>query len=30
MVCEELGIERKEFFTLALDALQPISDDLGL
>jgi len=30
MVCEELGFERSEFFTLALDALQPISDDLGL
>jgi putative nucleotidyltransferase with HDIG domain len=30
MVCEELGIERREFFTLALDALQPISDDLDL
>ncbi len=30
MVCEELGFERNEFFKLALDALQAISDDLGL
>jgi predicted hydrolase (HD superfamily) len=31
MVCEEeLGLERKEFFTLALEALQRISDELGL
>jgi putative nucleotidyltransferase with HDIG domain len=30
MVCEELGLERREFFMLALDALQPISDALGL
>ncbi len=30
MVCEELGFERKEFFKLALDALQGISDNLGL
>jgi putative nucleotidyltransferase with HDIG domain len=30
MVCEELGLERREFFELALEALQPISDDLGL
>ena len=30
MVCEELGLERKEFFTIALDALQPISEELGL
>ena len=30
MVCEELGLERKEFFTIALDALLPISDELGL
>ena len=30
MVCEELGFERKEFFTLALDALQQISDELEL
>ncbi len=31
MVCEEeLGLERKEFFTLALEALQRISDKLGL
>ncbi|KAF5415695.1 MAG: hypothetical protein C5S38_03730 [Candidatus Methanophagaceae archaeon] len=30
MVCEELGLERKEFFTIALDALLPISEELGL
>jgi putative nucleotidyltransferase with HDIG domain len=30
MVCEELGFERKEFFTIALDALQQISEELGL
>ncbi|MCK4735425.1 MAG: hypothetical protein KAT65_23430 [Methanophagales archaeon] len=30
MVCEELGFERNEFFKLALEALQGISDDLGL
>jgi len=30
MVCEDLGLERSEFFTLALDALQPISDELGV
>jgi putative nucleotidyltransferase with HDIG domain len=30
MLCEELGFGRREFFTLALGALQPISDDLGL
>jgi len=30
MVCEELGFDRKDFFKLALDALQGISDDLGL
>ncbi len=30
MVCEEFGLERKEFFTIALDALLPISEELGL
>jgi putative nucleotidyltransferase with HDIG domain len=28
--CEELGLERGEFFKIALEALQGISDDLGL
>lgn len=30
MICEELGFERNEFFKLALEALQTISDELGL
>jgi len=30
MVCEELGFERKEFFTIALDALLPVSEELGV
>jgi len=30
IVCEELGFERKEFFKLGLEALQAISDELGL
>nr|QNO51983.1 hypothetical protein NODOFMBO_00005 [Methanosarcinales archaeon ANME-1 ERB6] len=30
MVCEELGLERNEFFKLALEALQGISDNFGL
>ena len=30
MLKEELGLERKEFFKLALEALQEISDELGL
>ena len=30
MICENLGFERREFFKIALEALQPISDDLGL
>lgn len=30
MVCEELGLERSEFFALALEALQAISDELGV
>ena len=30
MVCEDLGLGRNEFFTLALEALQKISDELGV
>lgn len=30
MICEDLGLERSEFFKLALEALQKISDDLGV
>ncbi len=30
MMCEELGLDRNEFFTLALEALQKISGDLGV
>jgi putative nucleotidyltransferase with HDIG domain len=30
LICEELGIDRSEFFTLALEALQAISDELGV
>ena len=30
MVCEDLGLERSEFFKLALEALQEISDELGV
>ncbi len=30
MSCQELGLERNDFFTLALDALRPISDELGV
>lgn len=30
MVCEDLGLERNEFFKLALDALQKIGDELGV
>jgi len=30
MVCEELGFTRNDFFKLALEALQTISDNLGL
>ncbi|MEA2074560.1 MAG: HDIG domain-containing protein [Euryarchaeota archaeon] len=30
MICEDLGLERNEFFKLALEALQEISDELGV
>jgi len=30
MICEDLGLDRNEFFKLALEALQEISDDLGV
>ncbi|MHC1610624.1 MAG: HD domain-containing protein [Candidatus Methanospirareceae archaeon] len=30
MICEDLGLDRDEFFKIALEALQEISDDLGL
>ena len=30
MVCEDLGLDRNGFFTLALEALQKISDELGV
>ncbi len=30
MICEDLGLERSEFFKLALEALQKISDELGV
>lgn len=30
MICEDLGLERNEFFKLALEALQKISDELGV
>jgi len=30
MICEDLGLDRNEFFTLALGALQEISDELGV
>ena len=30
MVCEELGLDRNEFFNVALKALQEISDELGV
>ncbi|MGC9445057.1 MAG: HD domain-containing protein [Candidatus Methanospirareceae archaeon] len=30
MVCQELGVARNEFFALALDALLPVSDELGV
>jgi len=30
MMCEELGIERNEFFKIVLDALQKISNELGV
>ncbi|MBK5190867.1 MAG: HDIG domain-containing protein [Methanosarcinales archaeon] len=30
MICEDLGLERNEFFKLALEALQEISDALGV
>jgi putative nucleotidyltransferase with HDIG domain len=30
MICADLGLERSEFFTLALEALQKISDELGV
>lgn len=30
LICEELGLERSEFFGIALDALQEISDELGV
>lgn len=30
MICEDLGLERTEFFKLAMEALQEISDELGV
>ena len=30
MSCESLGLTRNELFTLALEALQPLSDELGI
>ena len=30
MICEDLGLDRNEFFNLALEALREISDDLGV
>jgi len=30
MICEDLGLDRNEFFKLALEALQEISDELGV
>jgi len=30
MICEDFGLERNEFFKLALEALQEISDELGV
>jgi predicted hydrolase (HD superfamily) len=30
MSCESLGLTRNELFALALEALQPLSDELGM
>lgn len=30
MICEDLGLDRNDFFKLALEALQEISDELGV
>ncbi|MHC1599748.1 MAG: HD domain-containing protein [Candidatus Methanospirareceae archaeon] len=30
IICEDLGLDRNEFFKLALEALQEISDELGV
>lgn len=30
LICQELGLERNDFFALALDALLPLSDELGV
>ena len=30
MICEDLGLDRSEFFKIALEALQEISDELGV
>ncbi len=30
MICEDLGLDRNEFFKLALEALREISDELGV